>query len=90
MKILWGLEPPETYSIKTMVNMNKIDKILRENKEKCLFCNRFLFANSLRYLTKKFITKRYMECPKCHKEFIILTYFTENYESFIKNEIQSI
>ncbi len=73
-----------------MVNIDRMDKILKENKEKCLFCNRFLFSNSRRYLNKKFIIKRFMECPKCHKEYMLLTYLTRDYESFIENDLQLI
>lgn len=67
-----------------------IDKILKENKVKCLFCNRFLFANTIRYLTKKFVIKRFMYCPKCKREYILLTYFTKEYETFITNKLQLI
>ena len=73
-----------------MVDIVYIDKILKENKEKCMFCNRYLFSNSLRYLTKEFATKRFMECPKCHREYILLTYFTKDYKSFIENDLQLI
>ena len=68
----------------SLVDIDKIDKLLKALDSKCPLCNGSLFTNSKRWIPNSFEVREYVECSKCNSEFLRMTEFSEGYKAIIK------